>query len=67
MGKPGRKPLLTLENLENGGKIKLSVKQAAFGYQYAYSLRVRYPGRSFKYNRATRELSEETDQTTIEQ
>lgn len=58
MGKPGRKPLLTLENLENGGKIKLSVKQAAFGYQYAYSLRERYKPRVFKFDQDTRELYE---------
>lgn len=59
MAKQGRKPLFNVETLENGGKIKLSVKQAAFGYQYAYSLRERYPGRKFKYDRKTRELSEE--------
>jgi len=58
MAKQGRKPLLNIENLENGGKIKLSVKQSAFGHQYAYSLRQRYPERNFKFNQETREISE---------
>jgi len=59
MAKQGRKPLLNIENLENGGKIKLSVKQAAFGYQYAYSLRERNPGRNIKFNKDTREIYED--------
>jgi len=64
MAKQGRKPLLNVETLENGGKIKLSVKQSAFGYQYAYSLRERYKGRVFKYDSNTRELYEEKPSNT---
>jgi len=58
MAKQGRKPLLNIENLENGGKIKLSIKQAAFGYQYAYSLRKRFPGREFNFDKESREIFE---------
>ena len=58
MAKQGRKPLFDLDKFKNGGKIKLSVKQSEFGYQYAYSLRKRNKGRYFIYDRSTRELSE---------
>lgn len=56
MKKSGRKPLLNEEDLENGGKIKLSVKQSAYGYQYAYALRKRTGNENIYYDMQTREL-----------
>jgi len=44
----GRKPIYHPENLEVGGKIKLSAKISSFGSQYAKMFRDRLPGKEFK-------------------
>lgn len=58
MANAGRKATITFDGLKKGDKVKLSVRQAAFGYQYAYQLRKRYAGRDFKFHPSTREIEE---------